>query len=205
MPELFYNSILVSHIFINLDSKYREIMLGTPLNENTCPSGLYQITNGPICLLRWDTQFDRATSPLRRLFHNLRNKPQIPPYLPQEKLCHWSPCFSTKPRHLLSHLGLKTQHRVHLKFLGTWILFRIWEKVWVLCPRKMPEYPTETILDWILGKSQGLWLNRGCFGSSSSFYLHLHSSHLTFLPHLSISLSLFIHRNYWNRTGSLPA
>lgn len=116
----------------------------------------------------------------------------------------WSPCFSTKPRHLLSHLGLKTQHR------GSQISrnldpFQNLRKGLSSLPQKNARISTETILDRILGKSQGLWLNSCCFGSSSSFCLHLHSSHLTFLPHLSISLSLFIHRNYWNGTGSLPA
>lgn len=61
---------------------------------------------------------------------------------------------------------------------------------------------TWTILDRILGKSQCLWL---IAPASSYFFLHLHSSHLTFLPYLSTSLPLFTYRNYWNPTGPFPA
>lgn len=80
----------------------------------------------------------------------------------------WSPCFSTKPQHLLSHLRLKTQHS---DSQISWNLdpFQNLRKGLSSLPQKSARISTKTILDRILGKSQGLWLNSCSFRSSSSF------------------------------------
>lgn len=121
-----------------------------------------------------------------------------------KKSCATWSCFITKPQHLLSHLRLKTQHSGSQI---SWNLdhFQNLRKGLSSLPQKNARISTKTTLDSIFGKSQDWWLNSCCSGSSSSFSLHLHSSHLTFLPHLSVSLSLFIQRTTETKLGpSLP-